>query len=177
MRDDTNDLKEIVRGLGLKEKHHAERAIRRPSKADQARPKKPESKKKPENMKVIPIGGLDEIGKNMTVLEYQNQILIVDCGMTFPEDEMFGVDVVIPDLSYVVENAKRVKGLIITHGHEDHIGAVPFLLEKINVPVYGTRLALGLIQHKLDERRLTGDLRPINAGDKIKIGKFTVEAV
>ncbi len=177
MRDDTNDLKEIIRGLGLKEKHHAERAIRRPSKADQARPKKPESKKKPENMKVIPIGGLDEIGKNMTVLEYQNQILIVDCGMTFPEDEMFGVDVVIPDLSYVVENAKRVKGLIITHGHEDHIGAVPFLLEKINVPVYGTRLALGLIQHKLDERRLTGDLRPINAGDKIKIGKFTVEAV
>ncbi|MBR3146555.1 MAG: ribonuclease J [Eubacterium sp.] len=178
MRDDTNDLKEIVRGLGLKEKHHAERSIRRPSKADQARNRKPEKpKKKPENMKIIPIGGLDEIGKNMTVLEYQNQILIVDCGMTFPEDEMFGVDVVIPDLSYVVENAKRVKGLVITHGHEDHIGAVPFLLEKIKVPVYGTRLALGLIQHKLDERKLTGDLRPINAGDKIKIGKFTVEAV
>ena len=98
--------------------------------------KKPAPKKKPENMKVIPIGGLDEIGKNMTVLEYQNQILIVDCGMTFPEDEMFGVDVVIPDLSYVVENAKRVKGLIITHGHEDHIGAVPFLLEKADMFLY-----------------------------------------
>ena len=177
MRDNPNDLQEIVKGLGLKEKQHAERAIKRPSKPSGRQGGKPAAKKKSENLKVIPIGGLDEIGKNMTVLEYNNEMLIVDCGMTFPEDEMFGVDVVIPDLSYVVENAAKVKGLIITHGHEDHIGAVPFLLEKINVPVYGTRLSLGLIQHKLDERRLTGDLRPINAGDKIKIGSFKVEAI
>jgi len=134
-------------------------------------------KKKPENLKIIPIGGLNEIGKNMTVLEYQNQILVIDCGMTFPEDEMFGVDVVIPDLSYLIDNAKRVKGVVITHGHEDHIGAVPFLLEKINVPIYGTRLPLGLIRNKLDERKIKGDLRPINAGDKFKIGKFSVEAI
>ncbi len=177
MRDNPNDLQEIVKGLGLKEKQHAERAIKRPSKPRGRQTGKPATKKKSENLKVIPIGGLDEIGKNMTVLEYKNEMLIVDCGMTFPEDEMFGVDVVIPDLSYVVENAAKIKGLIITHGHEDHIGAVPFLLEKINVPVYGTRLSLGLIQHKLDERRLTGDLRTINAGDKIKIGSFKVEAI
>ena len=179
MRDTTNnDLKEVVRGLGLKEKQHAQRVIRRhaPSSSEVNKQKKP-AKKRPENMKIIPIGGLDEIGKNMTVLEYQEQMLIVDCGMTFPEDEMFGVDVVIPDLSYIIENAKRVKGLVITHGHEDHIGAVPFLLDKIDVPVYGSRLALGLIKHKLDERKLTGDLRPINAGDTIKIGKFNVEAI
>ena len=180
MRDNTDDLKEIVKGLGLKEKQHAERSIRRHNSSQGTRNSKDNKdkvKKRPENMKVIPIGGLDEIGKNMTVLEYQNQMLIIDCGMTFPEDDMFGVDVVIPDLSYVINNAARVKGLVITHGHEDHIGAVPFLLEKINVPVYGPRLALGLIQHKLDERKITGDLRPINAGDKIKIGKFSVEAI
>ena len=177
MRDNTNDLKKIAKELGLKEKQHAQRAIRRPSKNQGGPDKKPAVKKKPENMKIIPIGGLDEIGKNMTVLEYQDQMLIVDCGMTFPEDEMFGVDVVIPDLSYVIENAARVQAILITHGHEDHIGAVPFLLEKIDVPVYGSRLALGLIQHKLEERRLTGDLRPISAGDKIKIGKFNVEAI
>ena len=177
MRDNTNDLKKIAKELGLKEKQHAQRAIRRPSKNQGGPDKKPAVKKKPENMKIIPIGGLDEIGKNMTVLEYQDQMLIVDCGMTFPEDEMFGVDVVIPDLSYVIENAARVQGILITHGHEDHIGAVPFLLEKIDVPVYGSRLALGLIQHKLEERRITGDLKPISAGDKIKIGKFNVEAI
>ena len=133
MRDNTDDLKEIVKGLGLKEKQHAERSIRRHNSSQGNKSNKDKVKKRPENMKVIPIGGLDEIGKNMTVLEYQNQMLIVDCGMTFPEDDMFGVDVVIPDLSYVINNAARVKGLIITHGHEDHIGAVPFLLEKINV--------------------------------------------
>ncbi len=177
MRDNTTDLSEIVKGLGLREKHHAERVKQRPKEPAPERPAKKSARKKLENMKIIPIGGLDEIGKNMTVLEYQNQILIVDCGMTFPEDDMFGVDVVIPDLSYVIENQKRVKGLIITHGHEDHIGAVPFLLEKARIPVYGSRLALGLIQHKLDERGLSGDLRTIEAGDKFKVGKFTVEAI
>ena len=109
MRDNTNDLKEIVKGLGLKEKHHAERTIRRHTESQETQNKKEKVRKRPENMKVIPIGGLDEIGKNMTVLEYQNQMLIVDCGMTFPEDEMFGVDVVIPDLSYVINNASRMR--------------------------------------------------------------------
>ncbi len=177
-KDNTTDLTEIVKGLGLKEKHHAERVVQRPVKKEvQKTEKKQPARKKLENMKIIPIGGLDEIGKNMTVLEYDNQMLIVDCGMTFPEDDMFGVDVVIPDLSYVIENQKRVKGLIITHGHEDHIGAVPFLLEKADIPVYGSRLALGLIQHKLDEKGLRGDLRTIEAGDKFKVGKFSIEAI
>ena len=177
MRDNTTDLSEIVKGLGLKEKHHAERVVQRPARPETRKSgKKEPARKKLENMKIIPIGGLDEIGKNMTVLEFDNQMLIVDCGMTFPEDDMFGVDVVIPDLSYVIENQKRVKGLVITHGHEDHIGAVPFLLEKADIPVYGPKLALGLIQHKLDERGLTGELRTIEAGDKFKVGKFTVEA-
>ena len=177
-KDNTTDLTEIVKGLGLKEKHHAERVVQRPVKKEvQKTEKKQPARKKLENMKIIPIGGLDEIGKNMTVLEYDNQMLIVDCGMTFPEDDMFGVDVVIPDLSYVIENQKRVKGLIITHGHEDHIGAVPFLLEKADIPVYGPRLALGLIQHKLDEKELRGDLRTIEAGDKFKVGKFSIEAI
>lgn len=178
MRDNTTDLSEVVKGLGLKEKHHVERVVQRPPEpAPKKAGKKQTSRKKLENMKIIPIGGLDEIGKNMTVLEYDNQMLIVDCGMTFPEDDMFGVDVVIPDLSYVIENQKRVKGLIITHGHEDHIGAVPFLLEKTDIPVYGSRLALGLIQHKLDEQGLHGDLRTIKAGDRFKVGKFSIEAI
>ena len=130
-----------------------------------------------EQLKIIPIGGLHEIGKNMTVLEYRDNILIIDCGLSFPNDEMYGIDIVIPDFTYLIENAHKVKGMIITHGHEDHIGAVPYLLQRIKVPVYGTRLPLGLIQNKLDEHGLKGDLRTISAGDKIKVGPFTVETI
>lgn len=181
MRDKVNgDLSKMAKELGLKEKHREKRVIRRNKSVhpvEQKKEKAPQAKKRPENLKIIPIGGLNEIGKNMTLLEYQNQILVIDCGMTFPEDEMFGIDVVIPDMSYLIKNAKRVKGVVITHGHEDHIGAVPYLLQNIKVPVYGTRLSLGLIKHKLDERNMKGDLRPINAGDKFKVGKFSVEAI
>lgn len=133
--------------------------------------------KEREPFRITPLGGMKEIGKNITLIEYENEILIVDCGMSFPEDEMFGIDVVIPDFSYLKENMEKVKGLIITHGHEDHIGGVPYLLKEIKVPVYASGLATGLIKHKLQEKNLTADCHVISPGDIIHIGSFTVEAI
>lgn len=128
-------------------------------------------------LKVIPLGGLHEIGKNMTALEYGGEMIIIDCGMSFPDDEMYGIDVVIPDFTYLMENSRKIKGIVITHGHEDHIGAVPYLVEKLNVPIYGTRFPLGLIEHKLEEHGLKGKLNKISAGDTIRLGCFKVEAI
>ena len=120
-------------------------------------------------LRVIPLGGLGEIGKNMTVIEYGDDILVVDCGLSFPDEEMPGVDLVIPDVSYLVKNADRVRGLLITHGHEDHIGGIPYVLESINIPIFGTRLALGIIENKLSETTLPfrPKLIPVEAGDTI----------
>ncbi|MBO4236131.1 MAG: RNase J family beta-CASP ribonuclease [Firmicutes bacterium] len=128
-------------------------------------------------LKIYPIGGLNEIGKNMTVLEYNNQFLIIDCGMSFPEDDMYGIDIVIPDFSLIEKNAKRLVGLVVTHGHEDHIGAIPYLLKKVNVPIYGTAITIGLIENKLKEHGIKGDMHVFDAGDALRLGEFTVETV
>ncbi len=128
-------------------------------------------------LKVIPLGGLNEIGKNMTVLEYKNDMIIIDCGMSFPDDGMYGIDSVIPDFDYVIKNSEKLKGVILTHGHEDHIGGIPYLLRMVKCPIYGTRLTLGLVENKLNERGIDGDLKIIYAGDTLKLGAFEIETI
>ena len=130
-------------------------------------------------LRVIPLGGLQEIGKNMTAFEYGDDIVVIDAGMGFPDDEMLGVDLVIPDISYLVKNAHKIRGILITHGHEDHIGAVPYLLQQINVPIYGTRLSLGIIEGKLDENPppFDAELYTVEAGDILNLGVFKAEFI
>jgi ribonuclease J len=130
-------------------------------------------------LRVISLGGLGEIGKNLTVLEYGENIMIIDCGVAFPDGDMLGIDLVIPDISYLVKNIDRVKGIVITHGHEDHIGALPYVLDQLPVPVYCTRLTEGILKHKLAEANLTNrpDLRIVKAGDVVNLGVFRVEFI
>jgi ribonuclease J len=132
---------------------------------------------KSKTLKIIPMGGWGEVGKNMTVFEYDNQMLIVDAGMMFPDNDMIGIDYIIPDFDYVKQNADKVKGIIITHGHEDHIGAVSHLLEAVNAPIYGTPLTLGMIENKLNRRSFTGALKlqKVLAGETVQIGPFKVD--
>lgn len=131
-----------------------------------------------QKLKVIPLGGLDQIGKNFTVYEYGNDIIVVDAGLAFPDDEMLGVDVVIPDFTYLKKNFEKVRGIFVTHGHEDHIGAIPYLLKEINVPVYGTKLTLGLIEVKLKEHKLNKvKMQVRKPGDVVKIGGFQIELI
>lgn len=133
----------------------------------------------PTPVKIGFLGGLNEVGKNMTLYEYEDDIILVDCGMSFPDPDMLGVDLVIPDFSYVEKNIDKIKGIFITHGHEDHIGGLPYLLKTANIPVYATKLTIGLISGKLKEHNLlsSAKLNVINPGDKIKLGKFTVEPI
>ena len=135
--------------------------------------------KKP-RLKIIPLGGLHEVGKNITVFQYDNEMIVVDCGLSFPEDDMLGVDLVIPDITYVIKNEEKLKGMVITHGHEDHIGGVPYFLKQVNTPIYGTKLTLGLIKNKLEEHRLVDStkLNEVNPGETIKLGRhFKVEFI
>lgn len=130
-------------------------------------------------VKIIPLGGLDKIGMNITAIEYNNTIIVIDCGISFPDDEMLGIDKVIPDVSYLIENKDKVKGFVITHGHEDHIGALPYILPQINVPVYATRLTMGLIEHKLEEAKLLKKTkrRVVKQGSCINLGELRVEFI
>ena len=134
---------------------------------------------KKSKLKIIPLGGLHEIGKNITVFEYENDMIAVDCGISFPEDDMLGVDLVIPDITYILKKQEKFRGLIITHGHEDHIGGVPYFLKQLNAPIYGTKLTLGLIKNKLEEHNLTSSakLKEVSQGETIKLGKFKIEFI
>lgn len=136
-------------------------------------------KREKDKIKIIPLGGLNEIGKNLAAIEYKNDIVVIDCGLKFPDEEMFGIDIVIPDVSYLVKNIDRVKGIFLTHGHEDHIGALPYVLKQLNVPVYGTKLTLGIVETKLKEHGLlsTTDLRVMKAKDIAKLENMSVEFI
>lgn len=136
-------------------------------------------KKEKEKIKIIPLGGLNEIGKNLTAIEYKNDIVVIDCGLKFPDDEMLGIDVVIPDVTYLIKNIDRVTGIFLTHAHEDHIGALPYVLKQLNVPIYGTKLTLGIVESKLKEHALLGvvDLREVKAKDIIKLTSVSVEFI
>ena len=128
---------------------------------------------------IYPLGGLGEVGKNMTVYECNGDMIIVDCGLVFPDSDMYGVDMVIPDFTFVVQNKDKIKGLLITHGHEDHIGSIPYLLQKLDLPIYGTRLTCGLIRNKLEEFGLAGRTKfvEITPRQNIKLGCFTIEPI
>ena len=130
-------------------------------------------------LRIIPIGGLEQTGMNITAFEYEDSIIVVDCGLSFPDDDMLGIDLVIPDVTYLKENAEKVKGFIITHGHEDHIGALPYVLRDINVPIYATKLTMGIIENKLTEHNLMGNTKRkvIRFGQSINLGRFRIEFI
>ena len=130
-------------------------------------------------IRIIPLGGLGEIGKNITAIEYEDEIIVIDCGIAFPDEDMYGVDLIIPDITYLVNNRKKVKGFFLTHGHEDHIGALPYILKQLNVPVYGTKLTLGLVKSKLEEHNILNESTLINveAGDMVAFDKIKIEFI
>ncbi|MCT4598790.1 MAG: ribonuclease J [Vallitalea sp.] len=134
---------------------------------------------KQSKLKIIPLGGLEQIGMNITAFEYDNEIIVVDCGIAFPEDEMLGIDLVIPDVTYLKDNLEKVKGIVLTHGHEDHIGALPYVLRDVNVPVYGTKLTIGLVENKLKEHNILRSVkrRCIMPGQSFKLGAFRIEFI
>ena len=147
--------------------------------AERKKQNKKRSKATGPKLKIIPLGGLEQIGMNITAFEYEDSIIVVDCGLAFPEDDMLGIDSVIPDVSYLEENIDRVKGFVITHGHEDHIGALPYVLKRVNVPVYGTRLTIALIENKLTEHKMMDTTKRVvvSFGQTVNLGRFRVEFI
>jgi len=170
-------LKEKVTMEGLETKKVQKKRPQKRRRTNKEKIKKEEVIFNKEKIKIIPLGGLLEIGKNITVFECKNDIVIVDCGLGFPEDDMLGVDLVIPDMTYLEKNKEKIRGLVITHGHEDHIGGIPYLLQQINVPIYATKLTAGLIENKLEEHRLlkSTKLNTVNHGDIITLGCMQIE--
>ncbi|MDP4142951.1 MAG: ribonuclease J [Bacillota bacterium] len=131
------------------------------------------------SVKIIPLGGIGEIGKNITAIEYEDEIIVIDCGIAFPDEEMYGVDLVIPNISYLIDNSDKVKGIFLTHGHEDHIGALPYILKQLNIPLYGTRLTLGMVEIKLKEHNILSDceLHGVEAGETVELENLKVEFI
>lgn len=131
-----------------------------------------------ERIRIIPLGGVDEIGKNITVIEYGDDIIVVDCGSIFPKEDMLGIDLVIPDVTYLIRNKERIRGFVITHGHEDHIGAIPYVMQQVQAPIYGTRLTIALIENKLREKRVTGvPMQVVKPKDTVRLGAFSVQFI
>ena len=130
-------------------------------------------------MRIIPLGGLEKIGMNITAFEYEDSIIVVDCGLSFPEEDMLGIDLVIPDVTYLKDNIQKVKGFVITHGHEDHIGALPYVLRELNLPIYATKLTMGIIEKKLTEHNLLRSTRRkvVRHGQSINLGQFRIEFI
>ena len=168
--------------LQVSEKVKKARKPRKDSKETKNKNQEKENKleifKKP-NLKIIPLGGLEEIGKNITVFEYDDEIILVDCGLEFPEDNMLGVDLVIPDVTYLEKNKEKIKGLVVTHGHEDHIGSIPYVLKRVNMPIFATKLTVGLIKNKLEEHKLlrSTKIKIVEQGQTVNFGKMKVEFI
>lgn len=175
----TNKAKNKEVSKEIKKEDNNKKTTKKTTKKTNNRQQGEQFRFKKEKLKIIPLGGLLEIGKNITVFEYGNDIVLVDCGLAFPEDDMLGIDLVIPDLTYLEKNKEKIRGLVITHGHEDHIGSIPYLLKQINVPIYATKLTIGLIEHKLEEHRLlkSTQLKVVNPGQTVKLGSMQVEFI
>ncbi len=175
--------KEVEKKKEIKKPVHKEVKKAKTVNTDKRKEAKKEFKEdfqfKKSNLKIIPLGGIEEIGKNITLFEYEDDIIIDDCGLEFPTDDMLGIDLVIPDVSYLVKNQDKIRGMVITHGHEDHIGAIPYVMKQINCPIYATKLTCALIRNKLEEHHLLNSVKvvEVDAGDVVNLGKFSVEFI